>query len=147
MTNWVKNNSYYEACFFKLYFTLIGSRVASRCFLFEPQAVDIIRYNVEVQYSAVGHGISGGLEQTYTWLTDIHCPIFYDPIGNISPVKRGYHCRWEGCKWLVYAGSLWSFVCRVTPTVTRGLGFCVLIQKTTPSSLFNFKQWGTEYLF
>jgi hypothetical protein len=70
------------------------------------------------------------------WLIDYL--LFYVPIKNISLIWRCHHCRWRAAKFrpMLGAQGLWAGrdLYRVTPAVTRGLGFSGLIRRTAPIS-------------
>ena len=60
------------------------------------------------------------------------------PTENISLIWRHHLCRWRAAKFRPMLGTrgLWAGrdLCRATPAVTRGLGFCGLIRMTAPFS-------------
>jgi hypothetical protein len=63
---------------------------------------------------------------------------FYVPLQNFSLILRRHHCRWRAAKFkpMLGAQGLWAWrdLYRVTPAVTRGLGFSGLIRRTAPFS-------------
>jgi hypothetical protein len=70
------------------------------------------------------------------WLIDYF--LFYVPLKNISLAWRRHHYRWRAAKFrpMLGAQGLWAGrdLYRVTPAVTRGLGFSGIIRKTAPFS-------------
>jgi hypothetical protein len=62
--------------------------------------------------------------------------MFYVPLKNISLIWRRHHYRWRATKFRPTPGAqgLWAGrdLYRVTPNVTRGLGFSCLIRRTAP---------------
>ena len=72
----------------------------------------------------------------FDWLIDYLQ--FYVPLKNFSLIWRRHHCRWRAAKFrpMLGAQGLWAGrdLYRVTPTVTRGLGFSGLIRRTAPFS-------------
>jgi hypothetical protein len=68
------------------------------------------------------------------WLIDYL--LFYVPLKNFSLIWRRHHYRWRAAKLrpMLGAQGLWAGrdLYRVTPAVTRGIGFSGLIQRTAP---------------
>jgi hypothetical protein len=64
--------------------------------------------------------------------------LFYVPLKNFSLIWRRHHCRWGAAKFrpMLSAQGLWAGrdLFRVTPAVTRGLGFSGLIRRTAQFS-------------
>jgi hypothetical protein len=71
--------------------------------------------------SGVGKGHNMG------WMID--CLRFYISLKNFSLIWRHHHCHWRAAK---FVRMLELY--RATPTVTRGLSFPRLIQRTAPYS-------------
>jgi hypothetical protein len=63
---------------------------------------------------------------------------FYVPLKNFSLILRRHHYRWRAAKFrpMLGAHGLWAGrdLYRVTPAVTRDLGFSGLIRRTAPFS-------------
>jgi hypothetical protein len=74
------------------------------------------------------------------WLIDwlIDYLRFYVPLKNISLIWKRHHCRWRAAKFRSMLGAQGLWACRdlyrVTPAVTRDLGFSGLIRRTAPFS-------------